>query len=119
MLTGWPATTAKASDGGDWRSLVVVTVTVLSVPTAPLVSPRRISWSWSLPLAKLPENKPQVETRPASGLPHEPTSSLRVTSWIVPLCQPAVPVSAGRLTVIWLPASEDIPPVLETLNVTT
>src|SRR3954470_23827282 len=123
MLTNgvliWPPdSTEKPSLVTIGRSLVVATVSVL-VPRGPLVMPRRMIWSRSPPLANEPEKNPQTETWAAFGSGHEPTSTLRVTSWIVPLRQSGVVASDGSVTVLWLPPSLDIPPVAETANAAT
>ncbi len=107
-------------NGLDWicgRSELVATATVCA-PTPAFVSPRRMICSSSPGFAK-PAEKNVQRVRPAVGCGQLPMSTARVTSRSVPLCQPVVPVPAGRSTVTELPASPDSPPVAETLKPTT
>ena len=115
VVTAAPGITCAAAEVCAGRSVVVDTDTVLA-PAGPFVSPRRVIWSWSPASMNALENRPQLVTSPA-GRTHEPTSTLRVTSRTVALCQPSMPVFGGSVTVSWLPASADRPP--ETLKVTT
>ncbi len=79
------------------RSVVVLTEMVFA-PAGPLVRPRGRE-----PRAGRPRStnalvkNPQSDTPPA-GQAHEPTSTPRVTSRIVPVCQPSVPVPGGTVT---------------------
>src|SRR4051794_31592929 len=114
-----PATISNGLLRTVGRSLLVVTDAALVVPAAPLVRPRSVICSWSPAFTKLPEKKPQLDWSVLWGLLQKPTSVLRVRSRIVPLCHSGAVVPPGRETVRSLPASADIPPVWETLNVIT
>ena len=77
-----------------------------------LASPDLIrSWSFALTVA-LEKNVQRVTSLVGCG--HDPTSVEVVTLRTVPLCHSAVPVPAGSVTVIELPASPDSPPVADT-----
>ena len=65
-----------------------------------------------------PLKNPHVTMSFASGLVHEPTSSLAPVSVTVPPSQPAVPVPDGSVSVISLSASADLPPPLDSLKST-
>ena len=70
---------------------------------------RRSSLALTVALEK---NMQRVTSLVGRGQP--PTSVAVVRLRTVPLCHSAVPVPAGSVTLIELPASPDIPPVADT-----
>ncbi len=112
VVTLPPATTSNGADAVGVRSVLVTTDNVLA-PAGPLVSPRRVIRSWSLALT-IPLEKNVQRVTPLVGCGQEPTSAAVLRLRTVPLCQLVVPVPAGSVTVIELPASPDRPPVPET-----
>src|SRR6478752_4811656 len=117
VVTLPPATTSNAADVAGVRSVLVTTDSVLD-PAEPLVSPRRVIRRSSLGLT-IPLEKNVQRVTPLVGCGQEPTSAAVLTLRTVPLCQLVVPVPAGSVTVIELPASPDRPPVPETRNSVT
>ena len=112
VVTFPPATTVKPLEVTGVRSVLVTTDSVLP-PTGPLVRPRSVIRSSSPALTSpLEKNAQRVTSLVGRGQP--PTSVAVVRLRTVPLCHSAVPVPAGSVTLIELPASPDIPPVADT-----